>query len=162
MPIVEWPPLDRQAWDAGWRPGTPFEPSGPAASWADATREVVQNGLRPVTDLVKMARPARSLRITSRPDQRGTPCRLCGRSEVAGRRLTIFTRVQQVCDALRAMVRGKDWRWIIRAAHRIRSRAAPVRDKRAPLQSPDRLIDLGMQMMADANQGSTALRFSRL
>ena len=48
------------------------------------------------------------------------------------------------------MVRGKDWRWIIRAAHRIRSRAAPVRDKRAPLQSPDRLIDLGMQMMADA------------
>jgi integrase/recombinase XerD len=70
------------------------------------------------------------------------------RSQVAD--FTVFTRVQQVGDALRAMAPTGDWRWVLRAAHRIRSHATPVRDKRSRLQTPDRLIDLGMRLMAEA------------
>jgi integrase len=150
MPIAEWPALDLQAWEAGLRSGTPFEPGGPAASWADATRETVQNGYgRWLTwlkchDLLDPSVP---------PADRITKERLAAyesdlRSQVAD--FTVFTRVQQVGDALRAMVPDKDWRWILRAAHRIRSLATPARDKRSRLQSPDRLIDLGMQLMAEA------------
>lgn len=150
MPNSEWPVLDRQAWEAALRSGDPFEPSGLAASWAEATREVVRNGYgRWLTwlhwhDLLdSSASPAD--RISG---ERLTAYVADLRSQVAD--FTVFSRVQQVGDALRAMAPTNDWRWVLRAAHRIRSQATPVREKRSRLQTPDRLIDLGMGLMAEA------------
>jgi integrase/recombinase XerD len=44
-----------------------------------------------------------------------------------------------------------NWRWIGRAAARLRSRAVPVRNKRSRLQSPAQLAALGMRLMANAD-----------
>jgi len=51
---------------------------------------------------------------------------------------------------MRVMAQDHDWRWLGRGAWRIRSRAKPVRDKRAWLQSPDRVTRLADEMMAEA------------
>ena len=58
------------------------------------------------------------------------------------------------------MAPEQDWRWILRAADRMRSDARPARDKRARLVSPDRLEKLGLAIMddAEANVTATAIR----
>jgi integrase/recombinase XerC len=74
---------------------------------------------------------------------------------------TVAARVEQVGHALRAMVPHGNWRWIQRAADRLRAQAIPVRDKRARLQSPEQLIGLGTALMAqgdDPASGSPAER----
>jgi integrase/recombinase XerD len=64
-------------------------------------------------------------------------------------------RIGQLGNALRAMAPHQDWRWVLRGADRIRARATPVRDKRARLQMPNRLADLGFEVMAEANASTT-------
>jgi integrase/recombinase XerC len=74
---------------------------------------------------------------------------------------TVAARIEQVGHALRAMVPHEDWRWIQRAADRLRAQAVSVRDKRARLQSPEQLIGLGTALMAqgdDPASGSPAER----
>ena len=53
-----------------------------------------------------------------------------------------------------------DWRWILRAADRLRVTAAPARDKASRLVSPKRLMQLGLAIMneADTTSRETAVR----
>jgi hypothetical protein len=60
---------------------------------------------------------------------------------------TVQGQIQALGDALRVMSPGADLRWISRGAGRLRNRARPVKDKRSRLQSPDRLVELGLRLM---------------
>jgi hypothetical protein len=60
---------------------------------------------------------------------------------------TVQGQIQALGDALRVMSPGVDLRWISRGAGRLRNRARPVKDKRSRLQSPDRLVQLGLRLM---------------
>jgi integrase len=66
-------------------------------------------------------------------------------------------RIQELGDALRVMTPDQDLRWITRGAWRLRSRATPVMDKRARLQSPIRLIALGVRLMTIAESEAVTL-----
>jgi integrase/recombinase XerD len=61
---------------------------------------------------------------------------------------TVAARIEQVGHALRAMAPAGDWRWVQRAADRLRAQAVSVRDKRGRLQPPEALVTLGMALMA--------------
>ena len=77
---------------------------------------------------------------------------------------TVAGRVEQVGNAMRAMAPGVDWRWIQRAASRLRAEAVPVRDKRSRLRSPEDLIDCGVALMEwadDPASGSPRVRAAR-
>jgi integrase len=63
---------------------------------------------------------------------------------------TVVTRLLQLSQALRALEPSGDWRWIARAASRLRDTAKPVRNKRARLQTPARLAALGERLMTAA------------
>jgi integrase len=63
---------------------------------------------------------------------------------------SVSCRIQELGDALRVMAPDQDLKWIARAAGRLRSRAVPVKNKRARLQSPKRLVALGVRLMTAA------------
>lgn len=150
MPVREWPELDQAAWSAAFQPGTPFAPGGLAAGWAQARRGMVENGYgRWLTWLALHD----LLDATLVPEARVTQERLEAYTAdlyVQVRGYSIQARIQQVGDALRVMAPKQDWRWILRAADRIRGETTPAKDKRSRLQSPDRLVDLGIHLMTEA------------
>jgi integrase/recombinase XerD len=145
-PVEAWPALDRAAWALALTPGDPFTPGGLGAGWAKSTRRQMvgygrwldwldEQGLldplappaaRATRDLVRSY--ATELRATQSP-------------------FSAQGRIQEVGDALRVMTPGMSFRWISRAAGRMRSRARPVKDKRGRLQRPDQLADLGLRLM---------------
>jgi integrase len=150
MPIAEWPDLDRTAWSAGLRPGTPFAPGGIASRWSAATITITVNGYgRWLTWLERHG----FLDPSVPPGARAIQERLVAYAATLHAEVGDFTlqaRIQQLGDALRAMAPDQDWHWILRAATRIRSTAVSVRDKRSRLQMPDRLVDLGIRLMDEA------------
>jgi integrase len=63
---------------------------------------------------------------------------------------TVQNRIQELGDAMRALVPERDWRWILRAAARLRASTTPVHDKRARLRPIEELIADGFHLMEHA------------
>jgi len=150
LPFAQWPAADRAAWTAAHAHGDPFEPGGLADGWAPTTRRVVENsyGL-----WLRFAEREGFLEPDSLPASRITRERVAAYAlalRVTRSPFSVQSRIQQLGDALRVMVPDQAWPWIGRAAGRLRSRAAPIRNKRDRLQSPERLAELGKQLMTEA------------
>jgi integrase len=150
LPFAQWPVADRTAWTAALMPGDPFEPGGLADGWAANTRRGVQEsyGL-----WLRWLDQQLLLEPDSLPASRITRKRAA--AYAAALRSTrspysVQSRIQQLGDALRVMAPDQAWTWIGRAAGRLRSRATTVRNKRDRLQSPERLAELGRQLMSEA------------
>lgn len=156
-PVAEWPVKDRAAWAAALREGTPFDPGGIAARWAPATVGMTENGYRgwlAWLDANGMLDPGAS------PGQRVTEERVTAYADNMTATVAPFSvqgRIRQLGNALRAMAPRGDWGWILRGANRLCARATPVRDKRARLQMPNLLEDLGLKVMAGV-EASTEVR----
>lgn len=86
----------------------------------------------------------------STPASRATRERVQAYAEAAALRLapmTVQTRVNDLSRSLRAIAPGHDWKWIARAADRLRSQAVPVREKRSRMQDAQTVVGLGIQIM---------------
>jgi hypothetical protein len=151
LPLAEWPEQDRAVWAAALQPGDLLDPGGVASRWAVATQIGVVNGYgrwlswlagRGLLDPVLPA----EARVT-RERLRAYAVDL----QKAVAPFTVAARIEQVGHALWAMVPHENWRWIQRAADRLRAQAVSVRDKRARLQSPEQLIGLGKALMAQGD-----------
>jgi len=72
---------------------------------------------------------------------------------------TVLGRVRDLHNALKAMVPGHDWGWILRIARRLRRTVESVRDKRARIVPIDELFAYGLELMtaADGPSGGTPL-----
>jgi integrase len=68
-------------------------------------------------------------------------------------------RIQELGDALRALAPEGDWRWILRAASRLRANTVPAHDKRERLRPAEVLAAEGFRLMeeAETSQGLSAL-----
>ena len=120
LPVALWPPADRAAWQAAMTPGDPFEPGGLAATWSAATRRKMACGygrflrwLKGRGELDEAVGPAARItreRLTAYLDE----------IRRSNRGHTIQSRIQELGDALRALVPEGDWRFIKRAAGRLR------------------------------------------
>jgi integrase len=73
---------------------------------------------------------------------------------------TVVTRLLQLQQALRALEPRLDSRWIMLAACRLRGKAKSVRNKRARLQTSDRIATLGEGLMAEVTNGGAVTRRS--
>jgi integrase/recombinase XerD len=156
-PVERWPAVDQAAWALALTPGDPFQPGGLAVDWALVSRRLIATGYgkwlawldeRGLLDPTAppASRATRALVSTYAKDLQATYSPL-----------TVQGRVQQLGDALRVMTPGEDLRWITRGAWRLRSRAKPIKDKRARLQSPVRLIALGVRLMTAAESEPVTL-----
>ncbi len=63
---------------------------------------------------------------------------------------TVQSQIQALGNALRALEPTQDWKYIGRAASRLRTRAISVRDKRSCLRPPTQIMDLGQALTARA------------
>ncbi len=155
-PIAKWPAQDQAAWTAALQPGDVLDAGGLAAGWSPATRWMAENGYgRWLGWLDQNGLFDPSLP----PETRITKERVAAYTSELSATMAPFsvqTRIRQLGSALRAMVPQGDWAWILRAADRLRASAVPVRDKRSRLQSPDRLAELGQQIMAEAETATVA------
>jgi hypothetical protein len=71
---------------------------------------------------------------------------------------TVIARLIELKIMAGIMEPGRDWSWIYRRASAIRARHKPARPKRHRLVDITRLLDLGIDLMAEAENKTTRLR----
>ncbi len=156
-PVAQWPAPDRAAWAAALTPGDPFAPGGLAAQWAPTSRRAIETnyggwlawcqGEGLLDPLVPPATRVSKERVKA----------YVAALQASKSPFTVQCRLQMLGDALRAMAPDSDWRWIGRAAARLRSQAVSVHNKRERLQPPDQLADLGKRLMANTDANGLTL-----
>jgi integrase/recombinase XerD len=161
VPVECWPALDRRAWEAALKKGDCFEPGGVASNWPPSRLRQVQKGYGRYLHWLSHQG---MLDATLAPADRITKDRLTGylaelRRLNAG--FTIADRIQELGDALRALAPERDWRWILRAAGRLRSTTIPARDIRARIRPVEDLVQLGFALMAEAEHEAPATSLQR-
>ncbi len=152
LPIRLWPLADRAAWEAAVRPSNPFESGGGASHWSHATKRKTAVGygrylcwLRERGELDETADSA--TRIT-----RERLAAYLDELRRTNRGHTIQTRIQELGDAMQALAPNSDWRFIKRAAGRLRANTHPARDKRGRLPRIVDPIAQGYWMMEEAEE----------
>jgi len=157
--VDDWPWADRALWALAHKPGDLLDPGGVAAGWSPATRRKTAAGY---------GRYLRWLEEHGELDPAAAPRDRVSRERLAAylanlRRVnlghTIQNRIQELGDAMRALAPDGDWRWILRAAARLRASTVPARDKRSRLRPVAELAALGYQLMkeAEADAGLSGL-----
>ena len=148
-PVRDWPERDRQLWEKALAPADPFEPEvGYARRWADTTRTGIVNGYGRWLGCLERTS---QLDPTLPPGDRATEERardyldMMRESGLADN--TCAGRLQQLCNALRAMDRDRDWSWLHRASSRIYSKAVLVRDPVERMQPAEDVVQLGLDLM---------------
>jgi integrase len=165
MPLAEWPPPHRLAWEAAVRPGDPFTGIGPAAHWRpDTQRKVLASYGRWLTYLSCHQR----LDATGEPAEHLHPELLRGYVAELQRQLAPVTIAQRITDlhqALRVMAPGTDLEILNRASRVLAARARPTRNKRARYVPPSAICDLAVTLITEAgseafgNDVERALRY---
>jgi integrase len=161
MPIAFWPPADRAAWDAAMRPSDPFEGEGITWRWSAATRRKTARGYGRFLFWLK---ERNELDETADPATRVTRERLIAYLDElrrTNRGHTIHNRVQELGDAMRALVPEGDWGFIRRAAGRLRANTIPARDKRGRVPWIADVITQGYRMMDEAEKNDALPELGR-
>ena len=150
-PLATWPDQDRAAWAKAIACGSPLEPGGWASSWACLSRYKAEGDYGHWLGWLERQG---ELDSTSALELRATPERVGRYLTNLRSRLSNFTiqsRLQGLGDVLRVMTETQQFRWVCRAAARLRSGAVSSKNKRQKLKSSDQLVELGVEMMTLAN-----------
>jgi integrase len=150
LPIDLWPIADRTAWQAALELGDAFDPGGAASRWSPATRRKTASGYGAYLFWLQRRgefdpNMAPGMRVT-----RERVARYLEGLRDANRGHTLHNRIQELGDAMRAIAPESDWRWLLRAAGRLRANATPVRDKRGRWRPIEDLVADGFRFMAKA------------
>ena len=157
-PVEEWPQRDQLQWQAALQPGDLLEPSGyPAGHSRFSNRAMVKGYGRWLAWLdangLLDGRVGPGDRITR--DRVRTYVTDLERENATG---TVIARLIELKIMAGIMEPGRDWSWIYRRASAIRARHKPARPKRHCLVDITRLLDLGIDLMAEAENKTTRLR----
>jgi len=150
IPLDEWPEPDRMAWQAALQPAAFLAVGGVAAGWSDGGRRMVSDAYGRWLGWLGQTH---QLDADQRPEERVTPDRVRAYAQALAQTnapMTIQGRIGQLGRALRALAPAGDWRWLSRAADRMRAEAVPVREKRARMQQVQDLVELGARLMQKA------------
>lgn len=154
LPIELWPDEDKRLWQRAVEPGDRFDPGGPASRWSEGSRRTVCFGYRRWLGFLATD-DANALQL--KPVDRVTKARVA--AYVEGLQASIapagtHNYAKHLYDAVRVMAPEQDWRWLERIAWSL-GRLVPPRSKRHLVVSAHDLVDLGLQLMDEAQQGST-------
>ena len=153
LPVGLWPPGDRAAWQAALEPGDVFVPGGVASRWSAATQRKTALGYG---RYLFWLQEHGNLDVTSAPAER-VKCDLVraylDELKRTNRGHTPHNRIQELGNAMRTLAPEDDWKWLLRAADRLRASTIPVQDKRARLRPIADLVAQGFRMMAEADEG---------
>lgn len=155
--VLEWPELDREAWEAARRPVDVLEENAAGARWSAATWLLTERGygiwlgwLAARGDLDRSA-PAQARVNADRLRQYFNDLQAAGLADH-----TRACHVQALGDALRVLAPTYDGRAISAAAGRMHAHAEPVRDPLARTRPAAELLKLGLELMHAADSGGVA------
>ena len=161
LPIALWPVADRTAWQAGLKPGDVFEPGCVASRWSAATQRKTASGYgRFLFWLMERGELDGALPPASRVTRKRVEAYL-DELKRTNRGHTIQNRIQELGDAMRAIAPQCDWRWLLRAAGRLRASTIPVRNKRARLRPIEELVADGFRLTTEAERDGTLSELGR-
>jgi site-specific recombinase XerD len=150
MPFDQWPAEDRRLWTEGLRTGGLFEPVGVGARWSVRTQRKRQHSYgRWLTWLDAIG----ELDSAVPPGDRVTQARVVeyvAALKASCAPYTLVNRIQDLHATLRMLAPRDDWRWLARLDATLWTCATSVRDKRQRLRSAAELVQLGMQLMREA------------
>jgi integrase/recombinase XerD len=155
------PPACFCAWEAALRPTDLFDELKPAARWRPATIVKVRKGFGVYLHWLhwrdegpRDGCPGRLVTLARARDYRETL------AMIGCAPLTIYSRLQELHFAMRALAPRMDWSWLGQAAKRARRSARPVRQKLPRLQPVEKLKRLGLNLMtvAATEKGLTAFK----
>lgn len=135
LPISKWPAKDRSAWIHAIQDGDLLEGRGPAAHWAERTKE---------TNIQHYGRWLGWLAWQGRLDPAADPADRITRETVSAyvdhlRRIVApKTRLSMLVGlkvVVKAMAPDRSWRWLQDACNRLQRIATPSRDKRLRVRS---------------------------
>jgi integrase/recombinase XerD len=152
LTLDAWPPVDRGAWERATASDDFFADEATAAHWRPASRHQAFYAYARWLTFVRDCRPD-DLALT--PAARASPTRLnMYLQALANRRLSpmgIAAELQHLLLALRALAPREDWRWLGKLQYAWQKRAQP-RDVRQKMVDPRRILDLGLRLMATADE----------
>jgi integrase len=157
-PVAQWPQHDRRCWQAALQRGDWLEPGGCRAEHSRFSNRGMEKGYgRWLAWLDGKSQFDNQIA----PGDRITPDRV--RAYVADLDAenasgTVIARLIELKVMADVMDPGRDWSWIYRMASSVRARHQPARPKRHRLVDTTRLFDLGIDLMAEAENQSTGLR----
>jgi len=157
-----WPSGDRAAWRAAIAKGDILDGQGPAAHWADATKQTnVQHYSRWLGFLVAEA----LLREDLRPEERVTPdpvrtyvARL--QAEIAPR--TVVSALVGLKVVIKAMAPYANWRWLADVCNALNRRSSPSKDKRARMRPTGEIYAAAHAELSRLNKTALRRRIDRV
>jgi integrase/recombinase XerD len=157
-PVEQWPELDQQSWEAALQPGDLLDEGGCRAGRSPYSNRAMQKGYGRWLAWLDAngaldAQVGAGNRITR--DRVKAYSRHLETENASG---TVISRLIELKVMAAIMDPGRDWSWIYRIASSIRARHRPARPKRHRLVYSERLLDLGLDLMAKAERERTALR----
>jgi integrase len=161
-PVDKWPQWDRQTWQAALQAGDLLEEGGCRAGHSRYSNRAMEKGYgRWLTwldsDSLLDAQVAPGDRIT--PDRVRAYAKHLEGENASG---TVIARLIELKVTADVMDPGRNWSWIYRLITSIRARGKPARPKRHRLVHSARLKDLGLDLMAQAENEVTTLRRFRV
>jgi site-specific recombinase XerD len=150
--VQDWPAADRAAWTEMLTPGDILEPGGDAAHWAPDTVHKNRRGYGRWLCFLAEEDP---VSLEFEPAARVT--RVAVRAYLEALRqndpspYTVLGRLGELHDVIKAMAPERDWRWLRTTINRLRRQARPRGDKAAKVHSSVRLVEAGLQLMAEAD-----------
>jgi integrase len=159
LPIELWPARDQDAWKAALERGDLLDHGGVASGWSLPTQQKAAAGYGRYLYFLLRRGEINSLAGPAERITREWVSAYHAELQHTNRGHTIHNRIQELGDAMRALVPEDDWRWILRGAGRLRASTIPVHDKRARLRPIEELVAEGLQLIdeAESNQGLSAL-----
>lgn len=148
IPLAHWPPQDLASWERATSAAGFFDEDGRAAAWRPRTRTQAQYAysrwLAHVSghDPRSLTRPA-----AERASQEAMATYVGALKERGLRDMSIAAELNHVALALSAIAPKSDWAWL-RAMYYHWSKTAAPREKRQKLVDPNRLITLGLELIA--------------
>jgi integrase len=150
IPFDLWPVADQAAWKAAHVLGDVLDPGGVASRWSPPSKKKAERGYgRYLFFLLQRS----ELDPTTTPAERVTRERLIAyldELQCTNRGHTPHNRIQELGDAMRALAPDGDWRWILRAAGRLRASTIPAHNKRERVRPIEELVAQGLRLIKDA------------
>ena len=160
LPLEEWPSPDRIAWTSSLMPVDPFSDSGGQRSdYRPHSSRKSASGYGRWLTFVNIADP-KCLSLT--PGERITKERVIAyvlhMQSLGNKKNTVLCRLQELVDVAKIVAPLVDCSFVARIASKVRSTDEEPKNKRARLETSDRLLQLGLDLMGSAHNEVSSVK----
>ena len=162
IPVEQWPQKCQEQWNEAFEDNDLFAKRKPASSWRKASIRKTRSGIGSLLSWhVYKELPLGEAAIAELVTQTAIKGFIVDMRDAEYAPNTIFCHVQEIYDGARVMDPEKDWRWLLNAVKKLRSKARPVRNKLKRLQPAQKLELLGRKLMEEARSNPKLTLYKR-